>query len=87
MSADYHTVLEKVCAISRRELGISQPHIVTEESSFRDDLGTDSLDTVELVMTFEEEFNIEIPETFGESVVTVGDAAKQIVELLNEQTI
>lgn len=85
MSVDYHTVLEKVCAISRRELGISQNYAVTEDSSFRDDLGTDSLDTIELIMTFEEEFDVEIPESFGESVVTVGDAAREITKILQKK--
>ena len=47
---------------------------VTENASFIDDLGADSLDTVELVMAFEEEFNVEIPDDAAESIVTVGDA-------------
>ena len=49
---------------------------VTENASFIDDLGADSLDTVELVMAFEEEFNVEIPDDAAESIVTVGDAIK-----------
>ena len=53
---------------------------VTENSSFIDDLGADSLDTVELVMAFEEEFNVEIPDDAAESIVTVGDAVKFIKE-------
>jgi acyl carrier protein len=48
---------------------------VTENASFIEDLGADSLDTVELVMAFEEEFGIEIPDDAAESIVTVGDAA------------
>jgi acyl carrier protein len=51
---------------------------VTENASFIDDLGADSLDTVELVMAFEEEFNVEIPDDAAESIVTVGDAVKFI---------
>ena len=51
---------------------------VTEGASFIDDLGADSLDTVELVMAFEEEFGIEIPDDAAESIVTVGDAVKYI---------
>ena len=51
---------------------------VTENASFIDDLGADSLDTVELVMAFEEEFGIEIPDDAAESIVTVGDAVKFI---------
>ncbi len=51
---------------------------VTEGASFIEDLGEDSLDTVELVMAFEEEFGIEIPDDAAESIVTVGDAVKFI---------
>jgi len=51
---------------------------VTENASFIEDVGADSLDTVELVMAFEEEFGIEIPDDAAESIVTVGDAVKYI---------
>ena len=51
---------------------------VTDNASFIEDLGADSLDTVELVMAFEEEFGIEIPDEAAESIVTVGDAVKYI---------
>ena len=51
---------------------------VTDNASFIEDLGADSLDTVELVMAFEEEFGIEIPDDAAESIVTVGDAGKYI---------
>ena len=51
---------------------------VTDNASFIEDLGADSLDTVELVMAFEEEFGIEIPDDAAESIVTVGDAVKFI---------
>ena len=51
---------------------------VLENASFIEDLGADSLDTVELVMAFEEEFGIEIPDDAAESIVTVGDAVKFI---------
>jgi acyl carrier protein len=47
---------------------------VTENASFIDDLGADSLDTVELVMAFEEEFGVEIPDDAAETILTVGDA-------------
>ena len=53
---------------------------VTESASFIDDLGADSLDTVELVMAFEEEFGIEIPDDAAETIQTVGDAVKFISE-------
>lgn len=51
---------------------------VTEGASFIDDLGADSLDTVELVMAFEEEFGVEIPDDAAETIQTVGDAVKFI---------
>ena len=51
---------------------------VTDNASVIEDLGADSLDTVELVMAFEEEFGIEIPDDAAESIVTVGDAVKYI---------
>ncbi len=53
---------------------------VTEKASFIDDLGADSLDTVELVMAFEEEFGIEIPDDAAETIQTYGDAVKFITE-------
>lgn len=51
---------------------------VTENASFIDDLGADSIDTVDLVMAFEEEFSVEIPDDAAESIQTVGDAVKFI---------
>ena len=56
---------------------------VTEESSFIDDLGADSLDTVELVMAFEEEFGSEISDSEAEKILTVGDAIKFIESKAN----
>ena len=56
-------------------LGV-EPEKVTENASFIDDLGADSLDTVELVMAFEEEFGCEIPDDAAETILTVGDAIK-----------
>lgn len=53
---------------------------ITESASFIDDLGADSLDLVELVMAFEEEFSIEIPDDVQENIQTVGDAVKHIKE-------
>jgi len=54
----------------------ADPEKVTEKASFIDDLGADSLDTVELVMAFEEEFGCEIPDDAAETILTVGDAIK-----------
>jgi acyl carrier protein len=61
------------------ELGV-EPSKVTLEASFVEDLGADSLDTVELVMAFEEEFGIEIPDEDAEKMATVGDAIKYLEE-------
>ena len=60
----------------------ADPDKVTEKASFIDDLGADSLDNVELVMAFEEEFDIEIPDDAAEHIQTVGDAVKFIDEKL-----
>jgi acyl carrier protein len=68
---------ERVKKIVVEHLNVD-PDKVTESASFIEDLGADSLDTVELVMAFEEEFGIEIPDDAAESIVTVGDAVKYI---------
>ena len=70
-------IKEKVKKIVADHRGI-QVEKVTEESSFIDDLGADSLDTVELVMAFEEEFGSEISDSEAEKILTVGDAIKFI---------
>jgi len=70
-------VADKVKSIIVEQLGVDEEE-VTPDASFVDDLGADSLDTVELVMAFEEEFGIEIPDDAAESIVTVGDAIKFI---------
>ncbi len=59
------------------ELGVDEDQ-VTSEASFMEDLGADSLDTVELVMAFEEEFGIDIPDSDAEQMRTVGDAVRYI---------
>jgi acyl carrier protein len=69
----------KVREIIINELGV-EPEKVTMEASFVEDLGADSLDTVELVMAFEEEFGIEIPDEDAEKLQTVGDAVKYVKE-------
>jgi acyl carrier protein len=66
-------VAERVKKIVVEHLGVEEEK-VSEKASFIDDLGADSLDTVELVMAFEEEFGIEIPDGAAEKIVTVGDA-------------
>jgi acyl carrier protein len=70
-------VEEKVKEIIAKQLGVN-PAEVTPEASFVEDLGADSLDTVELVMAFEEAFNIEIPDEDAEKIVKVKDAAEYI---------
>ena len=72
-------VLEKVKGIIVEQLGVAE-NAVTMEASFIDDLGADSLDIVELVMALEEEFDIEIPDSDAEKVVTVGDVVDYIKE-------
>lgn len=64
---------EKVKAIIVDKLGVDASE-VTEQASFTNDLGADSLDTVELIMEFEKEFNVQIPDDKAEAIVTVGDA-------------
>ncbi|MEO0637146.1 MAG: acyl carrier protein [Pseudomonadota bacterium] len=66
---------ERVKKIVVDHLGVDGDK-VTLEASFIDDLGADSLDTVELVMAFEEEFGVEIPDDAAETIMTVGDAVK-----------
>ncbi|MGE0736498.1 MAG: acyl carrier protein [Alphaproteobacteria bacterium] len=68
---------ERVKKIVVEHLGVEEAK-VTDNASFIDDLGADSLDTVELVMAFEEEFGIEIPDDAAEKIVTVQDAIKYI---------
>ena len=58
----------------------ADPDKVTEKASFIDDLGADSLDNVELVMAFEEEFNVEIPDDAAESIQTFGDAVAYLTK-------
>ena len=75
--AEQINVLEKVKKIVVENLGVEADK-VTEKSNFIDDLGADSLDTVELVMAFEEEFGCEIPDEEAEKIQTVQDAVNYI---------
>ena len=70
-------IAERVKKIVVDHLGVDDAK-VTENASFIDDLGADSLDTVELVMAFEEEFSVEIPDDSAEKIVTVKDAVSFI---------
>ncbi|MCX5682003.1 MAG: acyl carrier protein [Candidatus Omnitrophica bacterium] len=70
---------DKIKSIIAEQLGVKAEE-VTQESSFVDDLGADSLDTVELIMALEEEFNIEIPDEDAEKMSKVSDVIKYIEE-------
>ncbi len=76
---DTRSVEEKVVAIVASQMNVD-PHTVTKETSFVNDLGADSLDTVELVMEFEDAFDITIPDKEAEKIQTVGDAIKYVEE-------
>jgi acyl carrier protein len=81
--ADLSNVEEKVKDIIVEELGVEREKL-TGEASFMEDLGADSLDTVELVMAFEKEFDIDIPDEDAEKLRTVGDAMKYLHEKLGK---
>ncbi|MEP2943276.1 MAG: acyl carrier protein [Hyphomicrobiales bacterium] len=68
-------IADRVKKIVIEHLGVEADKVAIE-ASFIDDLGADSLDTVELVMAFEEEFGVEIPDDAAETILTVGDAVK-----------
>jgi acyl carrier protein len=74
---DIVTTFDKVKQISVEQLGVEEAD-VTMDSTFIDDLGADSLDIVELIMAFEEEFNIEIPDEVAEKMKAVKDAVEYI---------
>lgn len=71
------TVEERVITIVTEQLGVKEKE-VTKDSSFVDDLGADSLDTVELVMALEEEFGVEIPDEEAEKITTIQEAIDYI---------
>ncbi|MCQ9207670.1 MAG: acyl carrier protein [Omnitrophica bacterium] len=75
------SIAEKVKTVIAEQLGV-KPEEVTEQAKFVDDLGADSLDTVELVMALEEEYGVEIPDEDAEKLTTVGEAIKYIEEKL-----
>ena len=72
-------VEDKIKSIIAEQLGVKVEE-VTPQASFIDDLGADSLDTVELIMALEEEFSVEIPDEDAEKMTTVGDAIRYIEE-------
>ena len=71
-------VAERVKKIIAEHLDIDDMDKITEDAKFIDDLGADSLDTVELVMAFEEAFDVEIPDEKAETILTVGDAISHL---------
>ena len=75
-------MLEKIKALLAEELGVNEDEI-TEATSFKEDLGADSLDVFQIIMGIEEEFDIEIPSEEAEKIVTVGDAVEQIKNATN----
>ena len=71
-------VADKVKKIIAEHLGIDDMSKITNDAKFIDDFGADSLDTVELVMAFEEAFDVEIPDDKAETILTVGDAISHL---------
>jgi acyl carrier protein len=83
MAMDIKQLEEKVKDIIVEELGVDREKL-TPEASFMEDLGADSLDTVELVMAFEKEFDIDIPDEEAEKLRTVGQAMKYLHEAMGK---
>ena len=81
--ADIGKIEDRVKDIIVEELGVEREKL-TAEASFMEDLGADSLDTVELVMAFEKEFDIDIPDEEAEKLRTVGDALKYLHEKIGK---
>lgn len=79
--SSYDNILNRMTKIIVEQLGVAEDQI-TNNSNFADDLGADSLDTVELVMAIEEEFDIEIPDEDAEKIATLEDAIKFIERAL-----
>lgn len=76
-------IFEEVKGIIQEQLGVEDEAAITTEATFVDDLSADSLDIVELIMSLEEKFSLEIPDEEAEKIVTVGDVVKYIVEHKN----
>ncbi|WP_018291358.1 acyl carrier protein [Verrucomicrobium sp. 3C] len=82
--AEKKSIEERVKEMIVEQLGVN-PEQVTPKAKFIEDLGADSLDTVELVMAFEEEFNVEVPDEEAEKLQTVGDVVRYIEEHVEEE--
>jgi acyl carrier protein len=83
MTANQSDIEARVKKIVVEQLGVKDEDVTTD-ASFVDDLGADSLDTVELVMALEEEFETEIPDEDAEKIITIKDAVRYIVEHMNK---
>ena len=83
--SDLQELEEKVRDIIVEELGVERDKLA-DDATFMEDLGADSLDTVELVMAFEKEFDIDIPDEDAEQLRTVGDALKYLQDKVGQAT-
>lgn len=83
MTMNTAEIESRVKKIVVEQLGVKEDEVTTD-ASFVDDLGADSLDTVELVMALEEEFETEIPDSEAEKIITIKDAVKYITERMNK---
>lgn len=83
MSINTNEIEARVKKIVVEQLGVKEDEVTTE-ASFVDDLGADSLDTVELVMALEEEFDTEIPDEDAEKIITIKDAVAYVVERMGK---
>jgi len=84
MSITANEIETRVKKIVVEQLGVKEEEVTTD-ASFVDDLGADSLDTVELVMALEEEFETEIPDEHAEKIITIKDAVKYITERMDKE--
>ena len=82
---DAQAIENKVVEIISEQMGVEKSEIITRETSFINDLNADSLDTVELVMEFEDEFDISIPDEEAEKIQTVGAAIDYIVKVMHSK--
>jgi acyl carrier protein len=85
MTMKANEIETRVKKIVVEQLGVKEDE-VTNDASFVDDLGADSLDTVELVMALEEEFETEIPDEDAEKIITIKDAVNYIVDRMEKET-
>lgn len=85
MTVNVNEIEARVKKIVVEQLGVKEDE-VTSDASFVDDLGADSLDTVELVMALEEEFETEIPDEDAEKIVTIKDAVNYIVNRMDSES-